>query len=43
MHKRARKQHMSTVVHGSDVAVRLKQMYIAKAKETDRISEQLIK
>jgi hypothetical protein len=31
------------MVPGSDVAVRLRQMYIAKAKETDSVSEQLIK
>jgi hypothetical protein len=46
VHKRARKhynRHMSTMVPGSDVAVRLRQMYIAKAKETDSISEQLIR
>jgi hypothetical protein len=45
--KRARKHYnlyMSTIVHGSDVAQRLRQMYIAKSKEVvDAISEQLIK
>jgi hypothetical protein len=45
VHKRARthyNRHMSTMVHGSDVALRLRQMYIAKSKEVDTISEQLI-
>ena len=47
VHKRAMKHYnrqMSTIVPGSDVAVRLRQMYIAKAKEeVESVSELLIR